>query len=126
MTRSPDVPRHPRNYDLPYAKPRTFRISDALWRELKRRAAGDGLTASFALATLARDYANGDLDAFRVAGSSGDPTRSARICEAAWEGLKARAADEGHPATCVLGALARDYSDGLIDIHVNITSSRRS
>jgi hypothetical protein len=127
MTRSPDVPRHPRrSEDLSYDKPRTFRISDSLWREFKRRAAGDGLTASFALATMARDYASGDLDVFRVAGSSGDPTRSARISEAAWAGLKARAADEGHPPTRVLGALARDYADDLIYIHVNITSSRRS
>ena len=127
MTRSPYVPRQPRRYDdVPYDKPRTFRISDSLWREIKRRAASDGFSASFALATLARDYASGDLDVFRVAGSSGDPTRCARISEAAWEGLKARAADEVHSASRVLAALARDYADGLIDIHVNITSSRRS
>ncbi|GAA2017216.1 hypothetical protein [Nocardioides kribbensis] len=125
MTRRPDLPRRPRQPDGDaYDPPRSLRISDETWRRIQRRASGDGLTASFVLATLARDYANFDLETPEVTKSSAS-SKSARISEGAWEGLKNRAAAEGLPASRVLVGLAEEYAEGLIDLHVRIVSSQQ-
>ncbi len=125
MTRRPEVPRRPRQRDGDgYDAPRSLRISDEVWRRIQRRALGDGLTASFVLATLARDYANGDLET-PVVTKSNDGSKSARISQGAWEGLKDRAAAERLPASRVLAGLAEEYAEGLIDLHVHIVSSQK-
>jgi hypothetical protein len=125
LTRRPALPQRPRALEhSPYDAPRSLRVTEATWRRLQRRATGDGLTTSFVLAVLARDYANFDLDAPPVT-KGGGPTRSARISEGVWEGLKTRALAEGLPATRVLMALAEDYAEGLIDLHVHIVTSQK-
>jgi hypothetical protein len=64
MVRRPDVPRTPRRRDgLPQDRPRSLRVDTETWAALDRAAARNGVTRSFVLKVLARDYGNGDLDA---------------------------------------------------------------
>jgi hypothetical protein len=98
-------------------------MSEDLWKQLDRRAAHGGLTRSFVLAVLARDYANFELDVPHVRAGS-EPTRSARISEEVWRGLAARAASERVAATRVLVALAEEYVAGRIALHVHVVSSQ--
>lgn len=98
-------------------------MSDQLWDALCKRAQRDGITASFAVATLARDFANRLLDVDETTGSS-DPTRSTRISDEVWDALKLRAEAQRQPATRVLAALAARYVAGQVAIHVHIVTSQ--
>jgi len=124
VTRRPDLPRRPRKSEgLPFDPPRSFRMSDELWRRVQHVAARDGLTASFVLAALARDFGAGELRPPKVTRSS-ETTKSARISAEAWEALKAEAGRLGLPASRVLVGLAQEYADGLIHLHIHIRSSQ--
>lgn len=104
MTRRPDIPRRPRDRSgSPYDQPRSFRMSDELWTRLRATAQDDGLTASFVVAILARDFAGGLLDVRETTSGSESP-KSARISHDVWEALKLEASSQGVPASRVLVA----------------------
>ena len=124
MTRRPDVPRTPRRRDnLPQDPIRGLRCDDDTWDTLDRVAARNGVTRSFVLKVLARDYANGDLDAPDIP-ATGGASRSARISDDEWAGLTERASAEGTYASRVLVALAREYNAGRIQLHVSVSTSQ--
>lgn len=120
MTRRPDIPRHPRQREgLPVDAVRSLRMSDDLWQRLRRAASRDGLTASFVLATLTRDFVAGRLRPPEVT-YGGGAVRSARIDEEAWTALQAGAERLGRTASSVLTGLAKEYVDGRIYVQIRI------
>lgn len=124
MVRRPDVPRIPRRRDdLPADRPRSLRVDEETWTTLDRVAASNGVTRSFVLKVLARDYGNRDLQAPEIL-PAGGPTRSARISDQEWEALRARAEEDGVPATRALVALAREYNAHRIKLHVHVSTSQ--
>lgn len=126
MSRRPDIPRRPRDREgTPYDRPRSFRMSDQMWTSLRRTAQADGLTASFVLATLARDFAKGLLEVRDVTSGS-DPSKSARISDDVWDALKLESKAQDKPASRVLVALAEEYVGGMISLHVHVVTSQES
>jgi len=126
MVRRPDVPRTPRRRDaLPGDRPRSLRVDDDTWTALDSAAARNGVTRSFVLKVLARDYGNRDLDAPEIPPTGGE-SRSARISDDEWEALRARADEEGVPATRALVALAREYAADRIKLHVHVSTSQEA
>jgi hypothetical protein len=75
------------------------------------------------LKVLARDYGNRDLDAPGVPPTGGE-SRSARISDDEWDALRARADEDGVPATRALVALAREYIADRIKLHVHVSTSQ--
>lgn len=124
MVRRPDVPRTPRRRDgLAADRPRSLRVDQETWSGLDRAAARNGVTRSFVLKVLARDYGNRDLDAPDIAPTGGE-SRSARISDDEWDALKTRADEDGVPATRALVALAREYVADRIKLHVHVSTSQ--
>lgn len=124
MTRQPRVPKQPRAASgSPYDRPRSLRMTDELWGELRRRAEAEGLTASFLLGALAKDYGRGLLHVDERAKTGGEP-RSARISDEVWEGLKEQAKAQGIPPTRALTTLAEQFVQGRIAVLVHIATSQ--
>lgn len=98
-------------------------MNDELWGGVRRRAEAEGLTASFLLAVLARDYGRGLLQVHELT-STGGSTRSARISEDVWERFKEAAKAQGIPATRALTTLAEEFVKGRIALHVHIATSQ--
>lgn len=69
-----------------------------MWTSLRKAAQGDVLTASFVLATLARDFAKGVLEVREVTSGS-DPSKSARISDDVWDALKLASKARDMPAS---------------------------
>lgn len=124
MTRSPDVPRHPRRMEgSAFDPPRSVRMSDELWHRFQQAATREGVTSSFALAVLAREYGAGRLIPRSVTRCTGR-VRSARISDEVWDALKAQAERSGVLPSWAIVGLAEEYADGFITIRITITTKQ--